>query len=175
MNPVKTDDRTVSNRTGYSVLQISLHWIIAALVLFQLIFGESMTAAVDAAAEGTKASAFDLQFASLHYWFGIAILALVGVRLAVRLMRGVPAAHPSSPVWTDLIARLAHGLFYLLLVAVPVTGLLGYYVEKPFGDIHAWAKPVFIGLISVHALGALFHQLWMKDGTLSRMLKPELR
>ena len=57
------------------------------------------------------------------------------------------------------------------LVAVPVTGLLGYYYGNPFGDIHAWAKPVFVGLIALHGLAALYHQFWVKDGTLTRMLK----
>jgi cytochrome b561 len=40
------------------------------------------------------------------------------------------------------------------------------------GDIHALAKPVFIVLISIHAAAALFHQLWLRDGTLKRMLLP---
>ncbi len=165
-------DPDADKTQGYSGLQIGLHWLIAALVVFQLVFGESMTSAVDAVAEGTAASTFDMRFASLHYWFGIAILALVGVRLAVRLTRGVPPAHAATAFWTDMLARLAHGLFYVLLVVVPVTGLLGYYVEGPFGDIHAWAKPVFIGLIAVHAAAALYHQFFKKDGTLTRMLKP---
>jgi cytochrome b561 len=162
-----------SKNAGYSLLQISLHWVIAALVIFQLFFGDSMTHALDAVAEGTTASAFDVQFASLHYWFGIAILALVGVRLIVRITQGVPPTAVSTPRWSDLAARIAHGLFYFLLVAVPVTGLLGYYVEGPFGDIHAWAKPVFIGLIAIHGMAALYHQFWVKDGILTRMLKPQ--
>ena len=173
MTTLIADSPAESTKSGYSLLQISLHWLIAALVIFQLFFGESMTHAVDAVAEGTTASAFDIQFASLHYWFGIAILALVGVRLIVRITQGVPPAAVSTPRWSDLAARIAHGLFYFLLVAVPVTGLLGYYVEGPFGDIHAWSKPVFIGMISIHGLAALYHHFWVKDGTLSRMLKPQ--
>ena len=173
MTTLIADSPAESTKSGYSLLQISLHWLIAALVIFQLFFGESMTHAVDAVAEGTTASAFDIQFASLHYWFGIAILALVGVRLIVRITQGVPPAAVSTPRWSDLAARIAHGLFYFLLVAVPVTGLLGYYVEGPFGDIHAWAKPVFIGLIAIHGLAALYHQFWVKEGILTRMLKPQ--
>ena len=168
-------DATLTNDAkpaGYSLLQISLHWIIGALVMFQLVFGESMTHAVDAVAEGTVAASSDAWLAWLHYWFGIAILALVALRLVVRLTRGVPAVRTDKLYWTDMLARLAHGLFYALLVAVPVTGLLGYYVEGPFGDIHAWAKPVFIGLIAVHAAAALYHQFLKKDGTLIRMLRP---
>ena len=173
MTTLIADSPAESTKSGYSLLQISLHWLIVALVILQLFFGESMTHAVDAVAEGTTASAFDTQFASLHYWFGITILALVGVRLVVRLGRGVPPAAVSTPRWSDLAARIAHGLFYFLLVPVPVTGLLGYYVEGPFGDIHAWAKPVFIGLIAIHGMAALYHQFWVKDGILTRMLKPQ--
>ena len=33
---------TTHEKLGYSSIQIALHWSIAALVLFQLIFGESM-------------------------------------------------------------------------------------------------------------------------------------
>jgi cytochrome b561 len=159
-------------KTSYSSLQIALHWLIAAIVLFQLVFGESMTATVDALAEGTAASAFDQQIATLHYWAGISVLALVAVRLGLRLFTGVPpvpaALHPAQA----LAARVTHWLFYGLLVVVPVTGLLGYYTEGPFGDIHSWAKPVFIALIVLHAAAALFHQLWLKDNLLMRMVRP---
>jgi cytochrome b561 len=34
------------------------------------------------------------------------------------------------------------------------------------------AKPAFIILIAIHALAALYHQFWLKDGTLKRMLAP---
>ena len=156
---------------AYSRLQIGLHWLIAALVTFQLYFGESMTAFVDALAEGGTVLPFDQQVAWLHYWVGISVLALVAVRLVVRLSRGSPSHADVSRGWTDVAARFAHGLFYALLVAVPVTGLVGYYYGSPFGDLHAWAKPVFVGLIAVHGLAALYHQFWVKDGTLSRMLK----
>ena len=67
----------------YSILQISLHRIIGALVIFQLVFGESMTHAVDAAAEGTVAAPSDAWPAWFHYWFGI--LALVALRCWARL------------------------------------------------------------------------------------------
>ena len=82
-----------------------------------------MTVAVDATAIGSNASPFDQKVASLYYWFGIAILALFTVRLVVRLIQGVPASVATTHPWTDLAARVAHGRFYVLLVAVPITGL----------------------------------------------------
>lgn len=160
------------SKTGYSSLQIGLHWIIAALVLFQLLFGESMKAMVDASEEGRTLSPADLTMGNLHYWIGLAILALVVVRLAVRLFRGAPAPSQAAPGWMLLAARTSHILFYALLFATPVLGLLAFYVGDPFGDIHSLNKPVFIVLIAVHTVAALYHQVWLKDGTLRRMLSP---
>lgn len=157
---------------GYTVYQIGLHWLIAALVLVQLVFGESMTEFVEAAEEGQPASALDVSLAGVHYYFGIAILVLVAVRLALRLMNGAPPP-PESGGAIELAGRISHWLFYALLIAVPVTGLLGYYYGDPYGELHALAKPVFIGLIGLHVVASLYHQFWRKDGLLMRMVRPQ--
>ncbi len=160
-----------TTKSGYSALQISLHWLVALLVLFQLVFGESMTGMVDAAEEGTTLSPLDQFLGNAHYWVGISILALVFLRLVVRLVSGAPAPVPGKRIMV-LAGEAAHWLFYLLLVAVPVTGLLALYVNDEFGDIHALAKPVFIVLIVLHAGAALYHHFFLKDPTLRRMLVP---
>ncbi len=157
---------------GYSSLQILLHWVIAALVFFQLIFGESMSAAGDAAREGTPLDATDAALASAHYWVGIAILALVALRLAVRLVGGAPHPQTSGTRLFDILAHATHWLFYVLLVAMPVSGLLAVYVSPEIGEIHELGKPAFILLIALHVLGALYHQFIVKDGTIRRMLVP---
>ncbi|MEA3534298.1 cytochrome b [Rhizobium sp. CC-YZS058] len=153
----------------YSTLQIALHWLIAAAVLFQLVFGESMTNVVDAAEEGATVSGSDQFLASAHYWVGLSILALVLVRLVARLTHGAP--EPAGTALTRKAATTVHWLFYALLFATPIAGLLAVYVSEEFGDIHAAAKPVFIVLILAHAAGALFHQFVVKDGTLMRMIR----
>jgi cytochrome b561 len=159
-------------RVGYSTYQIALHWVIALLVLFQLVFGESMKMVVDAAERGRQLSAADQTMGSAHYWVGIAILALVVLRLALRLAAGAPAPTGKSPRWMHLAAGASHALFYVLLLATPVLGLLAFYVGDPWGDIHSWSKPAFIVLIAIHALAALYHQFWLRDGTLQRMVSP---
>lgn len=163
-----SDQKTV----GYSTLQITLHWLIAALVAFQLIFGEGMTNVRDAAEEGTTPSNMDFGVSIGHYWFGIAILALVLLRLGVRLTQGVPPRPAATPTWMDWAAKLVHWAFYAMLFAMPVLGLLTVYVSDSFGDIHKLGKPVFLVLIAVHVLAALFHQFIKRDGTLRRMLVP---
>lgn len=157
---------------GYSALQIGLHWLIAALVVVQLVFGESMTEFMDAAEEGEPVSSLDANMAGVHYYFGIAILALVAIRLALRFQRGTPAA-PDTGRLVASAGAITHWLFYALLIVVPLTGLLGYYFGDPFGEIHTLAKPVFIILIALHVAAALYHQYWRRDGLLSRMLWPQ--
>ncbi|TRC99651.1 cytochrome b [Mesorhizobium sp. WSM4303] len=157
-------------KLGYSSYQIALHWIIAALVLFQLFFGESMTTVVDAAEDRAAVSPADQTLGSAHYWVGISILVLVVARLIMRLVSGAPKPADRGPGWMQVAARVSHGLFYLLLLATPFVGLLAFYAGDPWGDIHSLNKPVFIILISTHASAALFHQYWLRDGTLRRML-----
>jgi cytochrome b561 len=157
-------------RAGYSLTQIVLHWTIAALVVFQIVFGESMAEAIEAAEEGEALSASDQTLASAHYWVGVAILALVAIRLLVRVRTGAPAA-----IGEGLLTKLAagmHHLFYALLVLVPVTGLMGFYLGDPWGEIHEFSKPAFIVLIALHAGAALFHAVVLRDETLTRMLRP---
>lgn len=79
---------TTSAKLGYSSIQIALHWSVAALVLFQLVFGESMVAATDAAETGEALSAKDAVLASAHYGVGISVLILVALRLGLRLRSG---------------------------------------------------------------------------------------
>jgi cytochrome b561 len=159
---------------GYTVYQIGLHWLIAVLVVTQLIFGESMSEAIEAieaAKDGETVSALNSYLAGTHFYFGIAILALVAVRLALRIRNAAPPP-PSSSGAVELAGKISHWLFYALLVIVPVTGLLGYYFGDPYGELHTYAKPVFVGLIALHAAAALYHQFWLKDGLLMRMLTP---
>jgi cytochrome b561 len=165
-----SSERTHPDR--YSLTQILLHWSIAALVVWQLVFGDSIGQAERLARGGGEVSAATQFLASSHVWVGFAILALVTLRIFVRLRNGAPPpAGDGSPLAAG-IARAAHGLFYALLFAMPITGILDYYFHLPTGGIHELGKPVFIVLIAVHAAAALWHQFVRRDGTLGRMLAP---
>ncbi|MEI4471019.1 cytochrome b [Frigidibacter sp. MR17.24] len=157
---------------GYSLAQIALHWIIAGLVLWQLVFGEAMAHVHDDFLEGRSSDPSEVAQATLHWWIGLAVLGLVVLRLALRLGRGAPAPAP-GPAWQVRAATSVHHLFYLLLVLVPLTGLAAYYQWLgPVGELHELAKPVFIVLIALHAAAALWHQFAVRDGTLMRMVRP---
>ena len=156
--------------SGYTKTQILLHWLIAALVLFQLFFGESIAETIEAVEKGTTASPFDQFFGGMHYWAGLAILALIAARLWLRAAAGTPP--PQGNGWMATAAKLSHAIFYAVLVLMPVSGLLAFYVGDPYGDIHELGKPILIVLIALHACAAFYHQYWLKDGTLRRIFIP---
>lgn len=156
---------------SYTATQITLHWVIVLLVLFQLVFGESMSTVFRAAARGQNVDGADAGLATAHIWVGFAILALALIRLFFRLRDGAPPA-VEGPAVIVLAAKITHVLFYVLLIFVPISGIVAYWVTPAAGDVHELAKPVFIILIILHAGAALWHQFFLRDGLLMRMLKP---
>ena len=124
---------------GYAPIQLVLHWLIAALVVFQLVFGQSMQTAIHAAGEGTSLNATDAILATAHYWVGISILVLAVLRLLIRLRYGAPALEVKNRA-VALLAKATHWLFYILLVVAPVSGLLTFYVSPGFAGIHRLAR-----------------------------------
>ena len=77
---------------SYSIPQKALHWLMALLILFNLIFSDAMEEVAEAYERGEVPSPEDLTFANIHAYVGIAVLCLGLIRLAVRLTRGAPAA-----------------------------------------------------------------------------------
>lgn len=157
---------------GYSAIQISLHWLIAALVVFQLVFGEDMGRALDATEDGLPVPPDYALSTNLHVYVGIAILVLAAIRLVMRLGRGTPPPPDSTPRWQSLAADVVHWAFYLLLIGVPISGLVAWYVTPEAGDLHSIAKPAFIVLIALHVAAVLYHQFVTRDAVARRMFVP---
>ncbi len=156
--------------TGYSRLQIALHWGVALLVGVNYLTGEAMIAAFDHKLEtGVAAAGFQ---ARTHIYVGTALLVLVGLRLAVRLMRGVPEADPQTPRHMARAGEMAHLGLYGLLALVPVLGLVAWFRGiDSVGELHVLVMNGLMVLAGLHAAAALFHHYVLKDGLIHRMLR----
>ena len=157
----------MSNTTGYSRLQIALHWLIAALIVLNYFVSEGMEDAFDGMMEGTPVSGL---VPSVHVWVGVAVLVLVLLRLIVRLVQGAPEALGVSV--GDKAAIWGHRVLYLLLLAVPVLGAATWFGGiDATADLHVIAVNVLMILALGHAAMAIFHQYVLRDGLLVRMLR----
>jgi cytochrome b561 len=157
---------------GYSSVQIGLHWIIALLIALQFLFNEPMGEAFDSALEG------EVQPFSWAVWAhiagGIAILALVLWRVALRRSRGAPPPPEGEGSLLGRAATLGHWALYALMLLMPVGGLIAWFggVELA-GDAHGLLSNVLLFVVAVHVAAALWHQFWLKDHLLRRMMRAE--
>ncbi len=156
---------------GYSTLQIALHWIVVALVAFQLVFGESMGELFRAERRGQTPSGDAVLWGNLHIWIGFAVLAAVLLRLLLRSRRAAPP-DLGSPTLARL-AHFTHVALYAVMIPVAATGAVAYYWLPALGEVHELGKPLLIALIALHVAGALWHQFVRRDGLITRILVPK--
>jgi cytochrome b561 len=155
---------------SYSTAQITLHWLIAAIVFFQIIFGEAVEDYGHALRDGQTPETAAFLLGNAHIWLGITVLVLMIARLGLRLTHGAPAPVP-APKLQDVLAKAAHILLYVLLIAAPLTGIAAWFFGiREAGAIHHFMKPAFIILIALHVVGALWHRFVLKDGVMARMM-----
>lgn len=153
--------------TGYSGIQIALHWLIAVLIAIAWFTGEGAGDAMEVVEEGGVAGFVP------HVAFGLAILALVVVRILVRLGRGAPAAPGAPGSLSTLAAEWGHRLIYVLMIAVPLGGVSTWFLGLDVGELHELAANVLMVVALGHAAMALYHQYVLKDGLLRRMMRAE--
>jgi cytochrome b561 len=158
----------MSARTGYSRLQIALHWIIAVLIPLAWLSSGGAEAASEAMEKGAAAPGF-----VPHVALGLAVLALVVLRLIVRLRRGVPDA-PGTPGSLQVrAAEWGHRLIYLMMLAVPLGGMSIWFGGMDNGAVHGLFANLLMIVVLGHALMALYYQYVLKDGLLRRMMKSD--
>jgi cytochrome b561 len=156
---------------GYSLAQIVLHWTIAVLVIFQLVFNKPMQEAFDDRMDGEATD--QMLGALVHIGVGVTILALAIVRLAIRLRRGAPPAHDDKPAILNWLGYATHFLLYGFIFAMPLTGAFAWsFGIELSAEIHEIGRLVLIPTIGLHAIGALAEHFVFKNNSLIRMLRP---
>ena len=177
----------------YTVVAILLHWTSALGVLVLIGMGLVMTHA-------GLTPMRQFQIYQWHKSVGITVLALTALRLAWRLFHR-PPAHPAGlPVRERRAASAAHGVLYLLLLGLPLTGwamvslspfniptvlynlvpwphlplaaLVSNQIaaEEVLKFAHAYAAWLLTALLALHVAAALRHHLVLRDDVLRRML-----
>jgi len=160
-------EAAVKTSTGYSTLQIALHWGVAVLVVLAYLTSEGAEEAMEVIEKGGTVGFLP------HAALGMAVLFLVLLRIVIRAMRGAPAAPGVPGSWQVKAAEWGHRLLYLLMVAVPIGGASIWIGGMDNGDIHGFFATVLMVLAGGHAVVALIHHYVLKDGLLRRMMKPE--
>lgn len=169
--------------TTFSLPARVLHWLMAVLILTMLFVGVGMVSSV---------APWQITLVAIHKVLGVLLLALVIIRLGVRLACPPPPLPADLPGWQKLAAHASHWLLYLLMFAQPLIGWAmqgagGYPLMvasvalwsplKPNPEVYAMLRLAhglvgytLFATILLHLGAALFHGLIRRDGVLSSML-----
>ena len=162
----------MSRPTGYSRLQIRLHWVIFGLLAVQFIFHEWISDAWRAYVRG-EAAAFNPLVAS-HVFVGFLIFALAVWRLQVRLTRGAPPPPAQEDPKLRLVAKIVHVGLYGVLIAMPIGGAVAWFGGVDLAaEGHEMMKFVLIGLFALHFGGVFYQQFILKTNIMQRMKTPQ--
>lgn len=160
--------------TGYSSLQIGLHWAVVVLVAFQYVAHSGIEAAWSALRRGEVPSADTAALTWLHIGAGTLVLLFGLTRIGLRLTRGAPPPPPDEPRLLQLLSEVVHVAIYALLLLLPVSGLVAWFLAVPAaGAIHVLMKNALLGAIVLHVAGALFQHFIRRSDVLMRMLRPD--
>lgn len=180
-------ETTLASAQRYSRGAIVLHWLIAMLIMLNF-------AAAWIAEDMPKAE--KMQMMGNHKAIGISILVLTVVRIVWRLMHKAPPMVDTLKAWEAALAKVTHGVLYLLMLAIPFSGwamssayskgepvpFFGLFgvpalpvgTDKPtigmFHEIHEITANLMILLFVIHVAAALKHHLIDKDRTMRRMV-----
>ena len=185
------ENHTPLPKVRYHWLLRLLHWIIGLIVLALLASGlliwflgfEGVTQMLGEASRN--------MLYEYHKTFGMIVLVLMLVRLFVRFETGKPAYVNRPALAVRALSAVVQYLFYILLIAQAVIGILAtdalnfpleffhwnlpQFIAKDEGmgkalyEAHAWIGWGLVILVVLHVGGALKHWLFMRDGVMGRM------
>ncbi|MET0540326.1 MAG: cytochrome b [Variovorax sp.] len=179
----------------YTKPAIILHWLIAALMMVNVILGLSAESLRD---EWVRPAV------DTHKSIGITVLGLAILRLLWRATHKPPPMPGTYGRLERLGAHAAHGALYLLMFMLPLSGWMHdsawkdaathpmqYFnlfewprigwimaiepvtkerLHDAFGAAHMWIGNVLYVMFALHVLGALKHQFLDREKELQRML-----
>jgi cytochrome b561 len=155
--------------TSYARSQVVLHWVIALLVAFQILFSGGVESLWRDRMTG---AAPNVPTPTPHTVVGIVILLLMLWRLWLRVKHGAPPPPAGEKPAFAMLAKGTHVLFYVLLIGMPISGAVAWFggIEAP-AEAHAAASSLLILLILLHIAAAVAHKVWFRTDVLERMTR----
>lgn len=165
----------------YTRVARALHWVMALLIIANLVGGLAHDALGD-------------WVMPLHKSTGLLILLLALVRIGWRIGHPAPPYPATMAAWERLAAGATHLILYAMMLLIPLTGWImasagrwpldfyGLFAVPKFavskGDAivgishegHELLAYAMIALLVLHVAAALRHHFLLRDGVLRRML-----
>jgi len=106
----------------YDRIAITLHWLMALMIIGNISLGHIMVA---------LPKIYRPSLAPIHIWIGLTVFMLTALRVYWRATHLKPANAISYEKWELSLSGFAHFVFYVLMVALPITGYLFLSANPP--------------------------------------------
>jgi len=158
--------------TGYNRTQIILHWVIAALVVFQFVGHDAIVEVYELVNKGQEPTIPVL--ARAHVLLGSLTLILAIWRVVLRKTRGAPDLPSEESAALKIVAKVTHLVLYAAIFIMPLSGIGAWFGRQEIAaTVHTTFKVVVLVSVGLHVIGALYQQYILKTGLLKRMMKAE--
>ncbi len=171
----------MNTTAGYDRVQVTLHWLIAAIIFGMIGLGLFMVelpkqSELPPGEESVRAFYF-----LLHKSLGLTAGILIVLRVVWRLTHKAPPLPDSIGKWQQRAAGAVHGLLYVVMIAMPVTGYMQSMFSKydtkfwgivlprtaeadkamreTFSEVHEVLAFLFITLLVIHIAAAVKHKI----------------
>jgi cytochrome b561 len=131
--------------TRYGAVAMTLHWLIAILIITNLYLGLTFD-------DYARGDPMKFQVISFHKSIGLTVLALSVLRLVWRWINPVPPPPAGMNPLVRFLGVFLHHLFYFMIIAIPLAGWLmvssgamghGTPMFGQFGIPHLFDWPAF--------------------------------
>jgi cytochrome b561 len=173
----------MTQNQSYDRMSQLFHWILAAAIVLLILYHPSTE-------EGhAPASALTT---SIHASLGTLALLLVLGRMVWRVHFAQVPATPEGANWQLRLRRYTHLALYLFMLSAPILGaavsLSTEFPVRVFGlveiprmlssesahgllrSLHGFSADLLLYLGSLHIAAALYHQYWLRDNLMGRMM-----
>ena len=173
------------SESGHPRLTKAIHWLTVAAIVIAVV--------VMFVRDATEDRGLRQFLLSMHRQLGLLVLVAAGVRIVVRLRRGLADHAPGMAPFMRWAAKSAHVLMYGVLIGLP---LLGWAVTSAHGialsflgsvplpklveadseladtltDYHIWLAWGLLALVVMHVAAAAWHHFIRRDTVLQAML-----
>ena len=71
----------------------------------------------------------------------------------------------------NIIKHLNHYTLYFLMLALPITGAIGWFRGiEAFANLHVMLKSAFLLLVALHLTSTFYQQVFLRNNVLRKML-----
>ncbi|MEX3844808.1 MULTISPECIES: cytochrome b [unclassified Paraburkholderia] len=168
-------------RGRYDGIARFFHWTFAVWIIYASVAGYSLTRVANGPVHDF--------LSRLNMSIATVLIVLFPLRVGWKLVRIAPPALPDVSVEQQLLARVVHLLIYVMIFAVLASGFLmvpnGYpffglveihtpFQKGPLTDelfaVHRASCALLVGLVMLHVVAVIKHQLISRNDVLRRML-----